>query len=259
VVADSDVLVWIAESVERTADVAGRVGPDVEITGCPGWTMADLVAHVAPTLHGWYAYNLTRSVDEHDSAAAFASAPPTPTGHDDRIHYLREGGAAFLARASEVDLDAPTWGFGSAAPARLWLLRAATEMAVHCWDAELAANDVQRVTPDRAATAVEETMRYMYPALVHLGAVAPERFRTHVVPMDPIGVRIADAGTSIRLANDDGEIVVTLTTALPATVVTGAGHDVMLYQWGRIPIDQVNVSGDRELVEAWNFCSRVYP
>jgi hypothetical protein len=71
------------------------------------------------------------ATEQGDFVAAAMSAPPMRGDLAGRIAYLREASTGFARLVESPDLDAPVWMFGSVGPARFWLLRAATETAVH--------------------------------------------------------------------------------------------------------------------------------
>ena len=116
---DEALLDWIDEAAETLAGIAADAEPDTLIPACEGWTMTDLLNHVAPWYSGWYLYNLQHPADDGDLMAAATSAPPMPDDHDGRIVYLRDACAGFTSLARQIDLDAPVWAFWTTQPARL--------------------------------------------------------------------------------------------------------------------------------------------
>jgi uncharacterized protein (TIGR03083 family) len=251
---EEELVAWVTEAGEVIAEAATESGPDAPIPACEGWTMADLLGHVAPFCSGWYSYNLTHEPGEGDIAAAMASAPEMPGDHAGRVAYLREACAGFTALAGSVDLDAPVWAFWMTRPARFWLLRAATEVAVHAWDAQSAVGTPAPLEPHRAATSIDETLRGMWPGLVELGRRGILLDQPPELPMEPVGVAATDSGHSWVMSHIDGDIQVTEAVELPPTVVSGRGHDLVLYQWGR-PVDTpIQISGAGEVADAWNVC-----
>jgi hypothetical protein len=51
---DAELIEWIQESADRASRAASDARADTPIPSCPGWTMADLLGHVAPFYSGWY-------------------------------------------------------------------------------------------------------------------------------------------------------------------------------------------------------------
>ena len=253
---DQGLMAWVSESGEVIADVATESGPDAAIAGCGDWTMTDLLGHVAPMYSGWYLYNLTHSPGEGDVAAAMSSAPEMPSTHDARIHYLRDACERFDAEARSVDLDADVWAFWMTRPARYWLLRAATEFAVHAWDAQTVLGSATPIGADRSATAIDETLRGMWPGLVELGRRGIILEQPPALPDEPAGMIATDSGHAWEISQMNGEIEVTAVSNPPATSVSGRGHDLVMYQWGRKPTTEPDVAGDQAIADAWNlYCA----
>jgi hypothetical protein len=216
--------------------------------------MTDLLGHVAPFYSGWYSYNLRHAPGESDFLGAMQSASPLPDRFADRVGYLRESCDAFASLARQVDLDAPVWAFWTTQPARFWLKRAATELAIHAWDAEAAVGEPGRFSPDRAATSIDESLRSAWLLVIELGrhgffpdAPAP--------PGTPAGFAATDSDHRWRIGTVDGAIEVDETADLPADVGSGSGHDVLLFLTGRAAHGQgtVKVTGDRATLDAWRF------
>lgn len=256
-IADDELFDWIGEIAERTCEVAEQVGPDVEIQGCPGWTVNDLLEHVGPLYPGWYRYNLTMPMSEADVVASRMSAPPFPDGFADRLDYIRNGSRLFLEAARNADLDASVWMWDQEVPARTWVTRTATEMGVHCWDLEKLIDDVRRVSGLRGAVSVEEHHSAMLQMLIWAQTAMPGRFHHPPIPLRPIGIAVTDADAAWVLTADSAATITFIPAQeLPETAVEGSGHDLMLYQYGRVPLSDLDVRGDPDLLTAWNWWGR---
>lgn len=253
---DAELIEWVVSSVERICDAAEQAGPDADVESCEGWAVADLVDHVGRLCPGWYTYNLTMSMGDADPRASFTSAPRFPAAFDDRLDYTRRGAATFAEAAGRADLDAEVWAFGKPAVARFWVLRAATEMAVHAWDVEAVLGETIEIPATRAATSVDEHHRAMYRMLRVVAAAEAGASHAHVevpeLPAEPIGVRASDVAVAWRIQSEDDDVVVTVGADLPETVVEGSAHELVLYQYGRIAPSSLRRSGDSELLDRWN-------
>jgi uncharacterized protein (TIGR03083 family) len=249
---DAELIDWIDESADRLSRAATEADSDVSIPSCAGWTMSDLIGHVAPFYSGWYCYNLRHPPDEGDVVAAITSARPLPDDLAERIVHLRESCDEFMSLARQVDLDAPVWAFWTTQPARFWLKRAATELAIHAWDAEAAVGEPHRLDPDRAATSIDESLRGLWPGMVELvrHGLSPDG---PTPPETPAGFDATDSDHHWLVRTRAGEIEVAETGDLPADVASGSGHDLLLYVWGRAAHGQgrVEMVGDRSVVDAW--------
>jgi hypothetical protein len=264
-------ITWTIENLSTIADLAAS-GPETPIPACDGWRMEDLLTHVGRLYAGWYQYNLTRAPGEEDSAPAKQSAPPLPDSHTERISYLRDAARAWEDRVRASDLDRPVWGLVLAVkPARFWLRRAASESAIHRWDGEDALGRATTMSPERGAASVDETIDGLWPAMIRssdnpklVNLRALERVRTSPMrlpplPSDPIGIRAVDAGRSWRVQIVDRDVDVRRDCVLPDTIVSGSGHELCLWFWNRIPVDRMDVIGDRGRAAALNISALAAP
>ncbi|MGI9578713.1 MAG: maleylpyruvate isomerase family mycothiol-dependent enzyme [Microthrixaceae bacterium] len=252
---DIELAEWIVDSTEHLAEIAALVGAREPVPTCEPWTVRQLVAHVISGLSGWYRYNLTHGDQPTDLAAAWDAQPALPRGDAQRLGYLREVTSDFVSLLESLDLDAACFVFGDRRTARGWLLRAATECAIHLQDAEAILGDPEPFTPARAATSIDETLRYMWRGVLYIrGDLGAEG-----VPNAPFGIRATDLGLSWRVSKAaDGFVVEHLeaTDEMPELSATGDQAALISWLWGRSNGAAIEVAGDRSLVEAWNLSSQ---
>lgn len=245
---DDELFDWIGEDTAFLADIsAGHL--DEPVTSCPEWTIRDLVAHVGGAQSGWYPYNLERQdIANPDPIAAFSAAPEPPIGDDPAmIQYLRDATATILDVGRRIDLETPVWAFGPTAPARYWILRAVTELSVHVWDGASSLGVPYRLSPERAAVSIDETVRGMWT----LKSVVVSELPTP--PSEPLSIVATDSGARWVLHTDSaGNVVVNPPDVAPDTTISGDGMDLVLWIWGRIPTADLNVTGDTAVADGWN-------
>jgi hypothetical protein len=255
--ADEEVISWLGEEAERIASIAECHPAETPVPSCPGWTLGDLVEHVAPLLGGWYSYNLTPRPGKFDMIASHRSGYPVPEDHHGRIGHLRRSVLAFRDAARAADLEAFVEVFGCTAPARSWLPRAATEFAVHRWDAECAGPGPMPLGAQRAGESLDETLRVFWPAVAAFEWPAGSPLRGGFLPpAEPIGIRAVDSGRSWSLSPHGRGMVVLETDDLPETVLEGTGSDLVLYVWGRQDACRLLVRGSPDLIERWNVAAQ---
>lgn len=243
---------WIVESAGRLAEVAAIVGSREPVPTCPPWTMRQLVAHVISGLSGWYTHNLTHGDRPIDFEFSWNSQPPLPRGNAERLGYLIRVAGDFSDFVASRDLDAPCYVFQHRRTAQAWVLRAATETAVHVWDAEEVLGEVTKLPADRAATSIDETLRYMWPGAL---LVTKEDPRGEGLPEMPVGIRAVDLDHAWRVSRGADDLVVELVDpdeTLPADSITGEANDIVRWLFGRIPTTSLAVTGDQGVIEAWN-------
>ena len=99
---------------------------------CPGWTVRDLVRHIA-WVHGWVSIALLA-----DPAGERPTLPSPPEGWDELLAWWDGRSAALTATLGERGPHAPAWVFVPTGPriAAFWARRQAHETAIHRLDAE---------------------------------------------------------------------------------------------------------------------------
>ncbi len=280
---DQDLLDWTTANYEAIA-AAAESGPDTAIPSCPGWTMSDLLSHASDTINGWFAYNVAREPDDVRFGSGWRSAPPEPEGWAERVAHLREGTRRFADIVHTTDLDRAVWTFCLPhGRARFWLNRAATESAIHRWDAEGAIGaPTQQMPAELAARSVDETIRgiWRWAYLETAGGGDHPLLGAIKIPAPPapLGIHAMDSGARWLLQADptDRTYSVISDGAMPETVVSGDGHELVLFLWGRngtlppsgetgpnsLPVHPgatvrnapgLTVTGAPDVVDAWNF------
>ncbi len=215
---------------------------------CPGWTVADLLAHVG-YVHRWAARYvttaLTEMVEEPGEAAILSGAPPEA----DRADWVAEGHRDLVRalRAAPEDLDC--WAFLKApSPLAMWARRQAHETAVHRVDAQLSAGSPPTpVSPAFASDGIDELL------FAFFGRRSRRRFE---VPGGAVTVALdatdQPGGWTVRVSAEAGvEARHGLGEAAGADVsLRGTAGDLYLALWHRRPAEGLVVEGRPELFEA---------
>lgn len=212
---------------------------DAAVPSCPGWTVRDLVRHVATVyLHKVRCMELGR---------APADWPPDVSGEPPLALFdraLAELTATFAARRPA---DATFTWYPPDQTVGFWIRRMAQETAVHRVDAELAAGAVTPVADDLALDGIDEVLRIFlgwgtreYLHVPEVAALLAESDgRTVEVRSGPetFLVRPTADGVLVDAADGGG-----------AAVVTGDPSPVLLWLWNRADADAVRVDGDPALI-----------
>lgn len=126
-------LTALAAEGAALADAAdGRL--DRPVPTCPGWTVAELVAHLAG-VHSW----VGRVIAAGGERVSRRETPTPPEDGGALLAWYRAGLADLLVALS-VDPETPVWTFSATAPDTVgwWRRRQALETAVHRWDVQAA-------------------------------------------------------------------------------------------------------------------------
>ncbi len=242
-------------------DAARRAGPEAPVPPCPGWRVADLLAHIG-FVHRWatrYVRTaITEMVDEASEAAILERAPP----EDERCDWVAEGHGALVAalRAAPTDLDC--WTFLAApSPLAMWARRQAHETAVHRVDAELSAGPAPTpVEPELAADGIDELLFGFF------GRPARSPAEGDPVPggavtiglevLDGPGRHGVDGSGGWTLQVSEGKVCARRGTGTggdePAVRVRGTASDLYLLLWHRRLLEGLDVDGSADrFVRAW--------
>jgi len=164
---DSRFLQCLAADYGDLRDAASAAELTATVPSCPGWTVSDLVRHVAEVyLHKVTLMRTGEEPEEWPPPSLAAEAP------------LAALGRAYGALRAEVRTRgpgqaAPTW-YGPDQTVGFWIRRMAQETVIHRIDAELAAGlPVTPVPDDLAADGVDEVLKRM---LAYGSVTWPEDF-----------------------------------------------------------------------------------
>ena len=256
-----DVPIYLDALGRESAGLATAARRDLTATipSCPGWTRTTLVVHLA----GIYAHRIAivRARDTENTAVrsyhdlglpdavrpwfdAQSEGKPEPTGAPDGLVELYEAKATELrAVLGSVDPKQPVWTWWPPdQTAGFWVRRMAQETAVHRWDAQAALGEPESIEPELARDGIDEMLDVIVPSLLRGAEDAREgRGETyHFHRTDGPGewlVRFQGEGATVTREHAKGDVA-----------VRGTASDLLLFLWGRLPAEQMEVLGDSSLL-----------
>jgi uncharacterized protein (TIGR03083 family) len=209
---------------------AARKNLSSDVPSCPGWTVHDLVSHVA-------------AVYEHKIACTALGRAPDPwppnwPADRDPIEWLGDAHGRLLEMFGRSDATTPsaTWWLPDQTVG-FWARRMAQETAVHRIDAELAIGTPSPVDAELAADGVDEIL-----ILMLAGDWSED-------PDDAVmgqHVAISTGGRTWLITLERGAVNVVEQGGAADATVEGDPSDVLLFLWGRLPEDRVKLSGDQD-------------
>jgi uncharacterized protein (TIGR03083 family) len=225
----------------RLLSVVNDVGLQAPVPTCPGWSVRDLVEHVAEV----YQHKIACTRQQRDPEGW---PPPVPPG--DPRQWLAHSRAELLQLLIDQGPDAPsyTW-WPEDQTVGFWYRRMAQETAVHRVDAESALGAVTPVAADLAVDGMDEVLMIMLEG--DWSDMRPEDWKG-VSPEAGAGKTVAvlggDAIWRVQLRPDGVGVEI---GAGPADAsVGGDPSELLLWLWGRRPVEAVQVSGDHDAVTA---------
>lgn len=231
--------------VLRNLDAAGAV------PSCPEWSVADLTWHLAEVQYFWASIvggllDSPESVTELDRPQDAA----LPDLFDVQTTRLLE---ALTSRS----LDDGCWSWHDSGHTVGWVLRRqAHEALIHRVDAELAAASPTSVDIELAADGVDEILTVVLDAtplpdwasFMPDGSTAmielPQRSKSWALELGRFTGTSPNTGSSY----DDPALRVISAVSTPTAIVTGPAADLDLWLWGRGSLDNVALTGDRDVV-----------
>ena len=238
---DSRYLECLAADYCDLRDAAAAVELSVPVPTCPGWTMGDLVFHVAEVyLHKVALMRTGEEPREWPPPSLAAEAPLAALGR-------AYGELRTEFRTREPGLPAPTW-YDPDQTVAFWIRRMALETVIHRIDAELAAGlPVTPVPDDLAADGVDEVLKRM---LAYTSVTWPEDFAEmegeHLAGADgqaEITVAAGQVAWTVRPSPREVEVADGASNHPQAVVEGPAGH-VLRWLWGRAGDGTVRITGD---------------
>ncbi len=230
----SRLLTCLTADYGRLRDVTAR-DLTASVPSCPGWTVTDLVCHVAEVyLHKVECIRQHRAPDPW---------PPDFSGEEPIALLERAYDALTVEFASHVPTDpAYTW-YEPDQTVGFWIRRMAQETVIHRIDGELALREESASIPhDLAVDGIDEVLRLFLGYGSHRWAAE-------------FGPALKEAsGHSVRVATDQESWLVTAATAgvnldttgekVPAATIFGAPDVLLRWLWARGGDDEVHISGD---------------
>jgi uncharacterized protein (TIGR03083 family) len=225
---------WLADE-GRALAAAIDADPATPVPSCPGWSIADLVAHVG-SYHRWAA-DLLRDTSQQPRAP-YSLRPD----RDATLVEWYDASLDLLLKAVDTtDPDTPMWTVTVDQKAGAWCRRQAHDLSVHRWDAQHATGPAQPVRPERAADFIDELFETMLPyTLPFLG---------RTVPRASLALRSPDGTYYRHLDGAAGRPSLTRDPAPADATLTGTPSDLLLTVWRRA--DATTLTGDATALTAW--------
>jgi uncharacterized protein (TIGR03083 family) len=206
---------------EVAAAAALRPGWQARVPGCPDWTLADLVWHLAEVQLFWAWVVRTRASDP----AGYRK--PARKATDELLGFFAAASAELEAALAGADPAEPVWTWAPRRDVAFVLRRQVQEAVVHTADAEQVLGDLRPVPSDVGLDGIDEWLEVMVPAALPDGP-----------PDDahPVVLHAVDADAERTLFPG--------TRPFPIAALTGTAGDLLLSLWHRLPLEVLTVDGD---------------
>lgn len=188
---------------------------DELVPSCPGWTLADLAAHVggAPALWG----PVLEAAPGQQPGDVMQ--PDVPEDRDEMLAWCTIELQSMVELFRTADPAEPAWtGAGTGeGRASFWMRRAALETAVHLWDAANAVGQEHEIPAELAADGFDE-LAELFPTLSAWSSKEPQ----HTLQVAPNDFVRTWTYRGARASH-------------PVTTLSGPSAEIYLELWGRRP------------------------
>ncbi|MBO3738699.1 maleylpyruvate isomerase family mycothiol-dependent enzyme [Actinoplanes flavus] len=235
---------------ERTeafrAAVAAAPDLGAPVPTCPDWTLFDLAQHMGEGRRRWAATIAAGPADTRPDPSLWESE--TPREREALLFWLDESARVFADALAQAGPDRGcwTWWGVSASPQTAGAVgrHQLQEVAVHTYDAQLAAGAPQPLPAEVALDGVDEFLATC--------CAGPYRW-----PHQPVAVDYQAAeGRTWRLTLAADGVRVGPPTDEPAgATLRGTASELVLALYGRIPVTDLKIDGDAgvfDLLLAWD-------
>ncbi|WP_157474587.1 maleylpyruvate isomerase family mycothiol-dependent enzyme [Parafrankia sp. EUN1f] len=226
------------------ADLYRDRDPTTPVPTCPGWTLAQLVAHVGGA-HRWTATMVThRSTENID----YATVPDVRRPHDQQaaVEWLRDSARQIITAVDATGAEVPVWTpFAGLRPAQWWIRRRLHEVTGHRADALLALGRDVVMAPAVAADGLSE--------LLDLIASGAPWFATPLDDENTLTLTATDTAAGWSITRSGDTVTWTGVPAAATVTVSGAAVDLYLLALRRISAadTRLTVSGDPKVLDTW--------
>lgn len=233
------------QEIRRIAALTELLPAAAPVPGCPGWTAADLIKHIA-TLFPWVE-RMVAGLSAERPKRYDAVLPEDWSAVPDWFGKL---GGSLVATLRDADPDAPMYAWAADRTVRFWIRRMLSEAAIHRLDLEDALGESPALPAELAAAVVDEFLEIL-PFAAY--------FRPNVTDLYGDGETIHLHATDAP-DNAPAEWLITLEPegfrwthqhVKGAVAVRGTATDLARFVYGRRRAQELTVIGDDGLLAHW--------
>ncbi len=204
------------------------------VPSCPDWAVADLVWHTGEVHRFWTTVAERRVADPNEVEEI------TRPADDEVIAWYRAGLDHLLAVLAGLDPQTSVWTWAPQKNVGFIVRRMAHETAVHRWDGEAAAGAPEPIEAQLASDGIDEFLEFF--SMWRKDDAAPLGGSVHLHCTDVAGEWILREGAAdaleVERRHEKGD-----------AALRGPASDLLLALWRRVPLDRLDVVGDRDVAQ----------
>lgn len=220
---------------------AAALGLKADVPCCPGWEVADLLRHIT---------RVHASRVDIISQGLIDSWPPRrelPDGVEP-LEWYRSVATEMSQVLAAADPAAPAMTHVRERTVGFWIRRMAHETLIHRVDAEQAHGYESAVDPELAVDGIAELLEVLVPNFSDDDEFVPDDASVQVSVADRSWlVQPGERMTAKRSEEEARPRAVVVVDGEPGATISGEPDRLMLWLWGRAPLDQMDVNGDVRL------------
>ncbi|KQW43157.1 hypothetical protein ASC77_22835 [Nocardioides sp. Root1257] len=257
----ADYLRHLESDSARFREVLADCDPDARVPGCPDWTAADLLWHLARVQWFWGTTIRTRPAAPEGDDDDGVSGPERPTSYDGLLAAYDEYSALLASELRAADPTEQAWSWSAEQTVGFTYRRQAHEALIHRLDAEQTAGHVTALDPALAADGVDECLDIMFGGTPPWGTFTGSGRRVRVDVTDTGDAVWVELGRFTGTDPDSGEShdlddisVVADPGAAPEVVISGPAGPLDTWLWRRGDDAEISVVGDEDVVALFRSC-----
>lgn len=219
----------------RFVEAARASDLDAAVPTCPGWSVADLLVHTAEVFRG-RTFILATGATTRPAGAAWRREVPA---REELVGWFEEELAALVDQLTGADPRRRAWTWWPPEQTvGFWSRRMAHETAVHRVDAQAALGRAEPVSTPLAVDGIDEALDLFLAARLGAGSLDGPATTVHLHATDAEGewlVHLGPDGLDVERGHAKGD-----------AAARGTASDLLLWLWGRVPLDRLEVFGDTD-------------
>lgn len=231
---------------------------DAQVPTCPEWTLLDLARHVGGGQRRWAAIVAAGPDADAPAKSSMQVGESAPGNRAGLLAWLSESTRQLLDAVREVGPDRGCWTWWgdteSPQTSGAAVRHQVQEAAVHTYDAQVTVGAPEQLPDEVAVDGVEEFM-------ITCGTTTvpwphePGIVDVHVIDGPSWRVTLSAAGASVSPLPGSGSGASPEVVGVAAGSLRGTASDLVLALYDRIPLDSLELGGDRrviDLLRAWD-------